>query len=1072
MFFSLRNVREEAVKADKRHGYALDDHAEAPDEQNELGQIMNDPTSSRKAVRDANAAAASFSFTVYASWSNETFMHELCAQLELLDPEIYFGGEFAISIDNIFPLKFELPSCFADYAQLFESISLKSVIVDGWGQLGSPNLKSLSFTNTHLSIPTADIVDFDFDWDELFLRFPNLTGLNFENCGLSGSLPSSLPPQLISLRLPNNQLTGTIPRLWTPTSPPTGTSIIIDFSKNRLTGSLSPRIFETLPVLESLTFFLSSNLLTGNLTSDIFSPAMNDFNSLNLDVSNNKLSGTLPPDLFKFFSQLDSLIVDFSSNRLQGTLPDNFSNLFHSQALLYLSFSFANNSIEGNIPSQLIQPGIPHFIFDASSNNLTGNIPQPLIVEGPCASGKLLELHFGNNALSGTIPNDLLANCTGPYWLTLNFSKNDLSGPLFENPSALSLFGLSPGTYPGQLADFDFSHNQLVGEIAPFVFQNASAPRLIFNASHNQLHGSIPASLFSTELSPTQPVVWTVDFSNNKFTKLAENGLLSFYRPNVGLGGEFQIHLESNLFSGPLPTRFYDPSPSAGTATYIYLDKNDFNGSLPSTLLSGCRSAIFISIGENNIEGTIYPEMFLENDAAVLIAPKNKISRFVSFDENPSEPQPPTIKILMLDLSDNLLVELPNENSFARITQLALVNVKNNPLLQKSPSSSSTSHPSDFHAIFPDPFWNVLQLLIASNCSLSGTIPEIIANRLPLGLDLSNNHLEGSAPAIYQNTTIKTWMFDISNNPGINGSVPAFWNDIDKISYFVSIANTSIEGVLPPVDPKLHWWPDSPDVMFLPKRPITLDLSGTKVELCSNGSLSTLREPWNPLAFDSTLVCNLDRTSACQCPHLWPRCSTFCPVLISPSSACPERTRPSLEFECIDGTWTSPTSITTPTLVIPAGAATVVINGNISSFEIILQGLGTTVFIKGCAFNLEQVVIELSKSDIDTIQKEKSGSQSRLLLVSETDGSECSNLALTKVKIKSKEKNCRKPLLKTSSSSTKQRLSVILSVDTSKCNVWWIVLVSVLAVLIIAGAIITAIVLSQKKARKIPSVRM
>lgn len=159
--------------------------------------------------------------------------------------------------------------------------------------------------------------------------------------------------------------------------------------------------------------------------------------------------------------------------------------------------------------------------------------------------------------------------------------------------------------------------------------------------------------------------------------------------------------------------------------------------------------------------------------------------------------------------------------------------------------------------------------------------------------------------------------------------------------------------------------------------------------------------------------------------------------------------RPSAQFFCQNGTWTSNTSIVTPTFTIPPGGGTIVVIGNITSSTVVFQGLGTQLVVEGCAQNLQTVIVE-------ELKKQK-GDLRTLLTQRGANGANCPSLKDVNVVVKVKGGGCR--TVKTDKTkSTRQSLNVAFSVDSSKCNLWWYILIPILVVVIILATIAAIIV--------------
>ena len=123
---------------------------------------------------------------------------------------------------------------------------------------------------------------------------------------------------------------------------------------------------------------------------------------VDLDLSNNSLTGAIPPEL----GDLSNLqYLDLDENSLIGEIPPELGNLANLRIL-----QLDHNSLTGEIPSELGS------LWDLRAlllhgNSLTGAIPPEL---GNLSN--LLHLHLDFNSLTGAIPPDFL-NLSALKWL-------------------------------------------------------------------------------------------------------------------------------------------------------------------------------------------------------------------------------------------------------------------------------------------------------------------------------------------------------------------------------------------------------------------------------------------------------------------------------------------------------------------------------------------------------------------------------------------------------------------------------------------------------------------------------
>ena len=162
-----------------------------------------------------------------------------------------------------------------------------------------------------------------------------------------------------------------------------------------------------------------------------------------VDLTNNNLSGTLPP-----LAGLAGLqIFDVGSNHLSGQIPaiQTLTGLTHfyvysnqmsgvlpalSGLTLLQVLDVDSNQLSGTLANLHDVPSL--ITFNASNNRFTGSIP------GLSAFGALLYFSVSKNQLSGPVPS-LGANLNAFY-----VAYNSLSGPLPAAPASLTSASLCP----------------------------------------------------------------------------------------------------------------------------------------------------------------------------------------------------------------------------------------------------------------------------------------------------------------------------------------------------------------------------------------------------------------------------------------------------------------------------------------------------------------------------------------------------------------------------------------------------------------------------------------------------
>lgn len=175
----------------------------------------------------------------------------------------------------------------------------------------------------------------------------------------------------------------------------------------------------------------------------------------------------------------------------------------------------------------------------------------------------------------------------------------------------------------------------------------------------------------------------------------------------------------------------------------------------------------------------------------------------------------------------------------------------------------------------------------------------------------------------------------------------------------------------------------------------------------------------------------------------------------TPVASCPPG------FVCTGGTWTSNGSVTTNTSFIIT-APTVVILGNLTvNGSLILSATTSNITVTGCLElgNQSSIVIDLDQDS----EKGKNGQTTTV-----TQSSSCSqSLVNIPLSVKKNSKGCEKASVSRSSKSSKDSLVIILAFDKSDCDTKWIILGSVLGAVVVIGCVVTVVVVTMLKDKKI-----
>ena len=210
--------------------------------------------------------------------------------------------------------------------------------------------------------------------------------LNFQgNPHLSFPVPANffgLPrsqPNLASLVLFGaSELTGTFPDAWFSQydAPSLATVTFIFKPSSRLHGGLSSgTFFSNLPKLNNYVLRLFDCGLNGSIATNFLAPILSTIYTdqgptIIVELSNNKLSGTLSLPSYAGNSLSPLIDIDISRNRLNHLQVEANAG----QSLLQVNIS-GNNGLTGNLDNVFASPSSVLQSFDASHSSLSGIMP-------------------------------------------------------------------------------------------------------------------------------------------------------------------------------------------------------------------------------------------------------------------------------------------------------------------------------------------------------------------------------------------------------------------------------------------------------------------------------------------------------------------------------------------------------------------------------------------------------------------------------------------------------------------------------------------------------------------------
>ena len=353
---------------------------------------------------------------------------------------------------------------------------------------------------------------------------------------------------------------------------------------------------------------------------------------IDLDLSNNKLNGTVPKWLHEisslqflnlshnllttpmneFSRNYKLMFLDIGFNLLTGEVSSSICNVSHLQVLI-----LSHNKLIGIIPPCLVNL-LSLYTLDLESNKLNGTLPNTFSM-----NSDLISLNLNNNQLEGPLPKSL-SYCSKLE--ILNIGNNQIEDKFphwLQTLPMLTILVLRANKFYGRIADlktkhgfssiviFDVSYNYFNGQIPKTYIQNFKAMKNVIQYKGDELYRKISLMLVnSSQTAIDEFVTVTTKGRSMTLNKIPKNFVTIDLSQNSFEGqipyviGELQalrgLNCSHNRLSGLIPK-------SIGYLTNLEsldISSNMFTGSIP-TELTNLNFLEVLNLSNNQLVGEI-----------------------------------------------------------------------------------------------------------------------------------------------------------------------------------------------------------------------------------------------------------------------------------------------------------------------------------------------------------------------------------------------------------------------------------------------------------------------------------